>query len=91
MEYEYCKNCFYYNEKIIRLKIENNDDLPLFNINFSKCNGNYKREPLRKKIKIPFIRLTRINLVNRKRVKICYFHCTEIYKIKYCFKRKELK
>ena len=50
MEYEYCKNCFYYNEKIIRLKIENNDDLPLFNINFSKCNGNYKREPLRKKM-----------------------------------------
>jgi len=88
MKVEYCKNCFYYNESIIRTKIENNDDIPLYNIKISKCNGNHLREPKRKLIKIPFLRLTRINLVKRKRVKICYFHCTEIYKIKYCIDKK---
>lgn len=89
MKVEYCKSCFYYNEIIIRVKIDKNDDLPLFSVKVSKCNGNHKKEPLRKKRYLPYLRLTRIDLVNRKRVKICYFHCTEIHKIKYCLKKNE--
>jgi len=40
MKYEYCKICWYFREFIIILDIKKDSEVPLFNRENSRCNGN---------------------------------------------------